>query len=117
MMRVLAACEFSGVVRDAFRDRGHDAWSADLLPGEGRYRKFHYEGDLVDTMRWEKEFDLIIAFPPCTHLASSGARWFKDKQKDGSQQAAINFARWLIDYPFCNEALHNAGFSEREENI
>ena len=94
-MRVLIACEFSGIVRDAFRKRGHEAVSCDYLPSERKGP--HIEGDVRDTLRWECDhFDLLIAFPPCTHLAVSGARWFKDKQRE--QADALAFARWLIDF-------------------
>lgn len=97
-MRVLAACEFSGVVRDAFAARGHRAWSVDLLPTERI--GMHHQGDVRHVLEKWIPFDLIIAFPPCTHLASSGARWFKSKQKE--QAEAIEFARWLIDYEGCD---------------
>ena len=100
-MRVLAACEFSGVVRDAFLKLGHDAYSADWLPTERGPKKRHFEGDIRDTLRWEAPFDLIIAFPPCTHLAVSGARWFKDKQRE--QFEAVEFARWLINYDYADK--------------
>lgn len=85
-MRVLVACEFSGIVRDAFIARGHDAWSCDLLPTEREGN--HIQGDvlkLIEGCGW----DLLIAFPPCTHLAVSGARWFKEKQAE--QAEAIRF--------------------------
>lgn len=84
-MRVLVACEFSGIVRDAFRARGHDAVSCDLLPTEKGGP--HIQGDARDLNL--NEYDLVIAHPPCTHLASSGARWFKDKEKE--QKEAIEF--------------------------
>ena len=85
-LRVLIACEFSGVVREAFRAKGHDAWSLDLLPAEDN-SKYHLQMDIA-ALR-SKDWDMIIAFPPCTHLCSSGARWFKDKQKE--QKDAIDF--------------------------
>ena len=75
-MRVLIACEYSGVVRDAFTARGHIAVSCDLLPSEREGA--HYHGDVRDLLV-EGRWDLMIAHPPCTHLAVSGARWFKDK--------------------------------------
>lgn len=86
-LRVLIACEFSGIVRDAFLARGHDAISCDLLPTESPGP--HYQGDVMDIIndRW----DMIIAFPPCTHLAVSGAAWFEQKRKDGRQQEGIDF--------------------------
>ena len=83
-MKVLVACEFSGVVRDAFRDRGHVAWSCDLEPGMGMH---HIQGDVLELL--SEDWDMIIAHPPCTHLAVSGARWFRDKRKE--QQQAIAF--------------------------
>ena len=95
-MRVLVACEFSGIVRQAFRNKGHDAWSADLLDSEDN-SKFHLKMDIRE-MR-SKDWDMIIAFPPCTHLAVSGARWFKDKEKE--QKESIDFFMTIAcsDYP------------------
>ena len=91
-MRVLIACEFSGIVRDAFRDRGHEAWSIDLLDCEkGVESGLHHTGDVLEQIpegfgaRW----DMMIAFPPCTHLAVSGARWFETKQVE--QRKGIYF--------------------------
>lgn len=90
-MRVLVACEFSGTVRDAFSRLGHYAVSCDLLhsekPGE------HYQGDVFEII--EREWDLMIAHPPCTHLAVSGARWFKDKQIE--QKEALDFVQRLMN--------------------
>src|SRR3990167_5338836 len=88
-MRVLIACEFSGIVRDAFRKLGHDAWSCDLLQTEREGP--HIQGDVLKVLN--HEWDLMIAHPPCTHLAVSGARWFKDKVKE--QHAAITFIEVL----------------------
>ena len=104
-MRVLIACEFSGIVRDAFRARGHDAWSCDLLPCEVS-GLFHMRGDVLDQLdgrhgRW----DLMIAFPPCTHLAVSGARWFKDKQAE--QREAMAFFQRLTTAPVERIAIEN----------
>jgi hypothetical protein len=100
-MRVLVACEFSGVVREAFGARGHDAWSCDLLrteiPGN------HYCGDVRDIL--DEGWDLMIAHPPCTHLAVSGARWFKDKLQE--QDDALIFVRLLLDAPIPQIALEN----------
>jgi len=92
-MRVLVACEYSGVVRDAFIAEGHDAMSCDLLPTESPGP--HYEGLVQDVL--EDGWDLMIAHPPCDHLAVSGARWFKEKQADGRQQDAINFFMLLAE--------------------
>ena len=101
-MRVLVACEFSGVVRRAFRARGHDAWSCDLLPAEDGATE-HFQGDVRDVLhlRW----DLMIAHPPCTHLAVSGARWFKEKQQE--QAEALDFVRLLLSAPIPRIALEN----------
>lgn len=85
-MRVLIACEFSGIVRDAFKVRGHDAWSCDILPTEKPGN--HYQGDVMDIIN--DGWDMMIAFPPCTHLAVSGARWFPEKRLDGRQQEGID---------------------------
>jgi len=86
-VRVLVACEYSGVVRDAFIARGHDAMSCDFLPTEQPGP--HHQGDVRDALgdRW----DLMVAHPPCDHLAVSGARWFPEKRADGRQQAAVEF--------------------------
>lgn len=104
-MNVLVACEFSGRVREAFRKAGHDAWSCDLLPALDN-EPWHIQDDVLHVLKYGKcplgfSFDLMIAFPPCTHLAVSGARYFKEKQKDGRQQAAIDFveALWRADIP------------------
>jgi site-specific DNA-cytosine methylase len=101
-VRVLVACEFSGVVRRAFRDRGHDAWSCDLLPAEDGDRH-HFQGDVLGVLTFG--WDLMIAHPPCTHLAVSGARWFKDKQRE--QEEALAFVRELLDAPIPRIALEN----------
>jgi len=101
-MRVLVACEFSGIVRDAFAVRGHDAWSCDLLPSERPGQ--HIQGDAIEAMR-SREWDLMIAHPPCTHLSVSGARWFKHKQRE--QAAALAFVVLLLDAPIKKIALEN----------
>jgi len=84
-MRILIACEFSGIVRDAFIARGHDAISCDLLPTERPGP--HIQGDVLDIL--DDGWDMMIAHPPCTHLCVSGARWWKDKKEE--QFAAIKF--------------------------
>lgn len=99
-MRVLVACEFSGIVRDAFEARGHDAWSCDLLPSERPGK--HMQGDALRLMGG---FDLMIAHPPCTHLAVSGSRWFKDKQAE--QAEALEFVRRLMAAPIAKIAIEN----------
>jgi site-specific DNA-cytosine methylase len=87
-MRVLVACEFSGTVRDAFRKLGHDAWSCDLLPTDAD-STYHYQGDVIPLL--EQNWDLMIAHPPCTHLAVSGSKYFAQKIADGRQQQGIDF--------------------------
>lgn len=84
-MRVLIGCEFSGIVREAFKARGHDAWSCDLLPTEQPGQ--HIQDDVLKHLY--DGWDMAIFHPPCTHLAVSGARWFKDRKKE--QTEAIEF--------------------------
>lgn len=103
-MRVLVACELSGRVRDAFNRRGHDAMSCDLLPTQSREPGEHWEGD-VRGLLVSDWWDLMIAFPPCTYLAVSGARWWKDRQ--GEQQEALRFVRQLMDAPIPRIAIEN----------
>ena len=86
-MKVLVACEFSGIVREAFKAKGHDAWSCDLLPTEIPGQ--HIQGDVLQILN--DGWDLMLAFPPCTHLCVSGAAWFEQKRKDGRQQEGIDF--------------------------
>lgn len=101
-MRVLVACEFSGRVRDAFRARGHDAWSCDILASDV-CNNYHIQGDVRDVLM--EQWDLMIAHPPCTHLAVSGARWFKNKQVE--QQQALEFVKTLIDADIERIAIEN----------
>lgn len=103
-MRVLVACEYSGRVRDAFRARGHDAWSCDLLPCEAD-PAFHIQGDVLPLLA--QGWDLMIAHPPCTHLAVSGARHFAAKRADGRQQEALDFVGRLLNAPIERIALEN----------
>lgn len=92
--RILVACEFSGIVRDAFAALGHDAWSCDLLPTERPGQ--HVQGDIrAQPLGWLESFDLIIAHPPCTYLAVSGARWWP-RLKNGEQAAALDFVDWFL---------------------
>ena len=100
-MKVLVACEYSGTVRDAFIAAGHEALSCDLLPTD--IPGPHYQGDVRDVIH--EGWDLMIAHPPCTHLAVSGARWFKDKQAE--QAEALDFVRLLLDAPIDRIALEN----------
>lgn len=102
-MRVLVACEFSGRVRDAFAARGHDAWSADLEPSETAGNHIH--GDVRGVL--DGGWDLMVAHPPCTDLAVSGARHFPAKRADGRQQRALEFVQALLDAPIERIALEN----------
>ena len=111
-MNVLVACEESQRVCTAFREKGHNAFSCDILPCSGGHPEWHIQGDVLEVLNpYElpfggeviefrtmdgtdyviKKWDLIIAFPPCTHLAVSGARYFEQKRKDGRQQQGIDF--------------------------
>jgi site-specific DNA-cytosine methylase len=100
-MKVLIACEYSGTVRDAFIAKGHDAMSCDLLPTDKPGP--HYQGDVFDIIN--DGWDLMIAHPPCTHLAVSGARWFKEKAKE--QEEALDFVRLLLNADIGKIALEN----------
>jgi len=101
-MRVLIACEYSGIVRDAFTRAGHYAASCDLLPSESTLGD-HYQCNVLDIL--DHDWDLMIAHPPCTHLAVSGARWFKDKQQQ--QLEALEFVKQLLAAPIPRIALEN----------
>ena len=103
MLKVLVACEYSGRVRDAFTKLGHFAMSCDLLPSDAP--GLHYQGDVFDIV--DQGWDLMIAHPPCTHLAVSGARHFKAKKESGVQQEALEFVRRLLAAPIPKIALEN----------
>lgn len=116
-MRVLVACEFSGIVRDAFRRHGHDAWSCDIIQGTNN-KHHHIRTDVIGLLQGNRHpeafdfddgrplcWDLMIAFPPCTHLAVSGARWFDTKQKE--QRKAIWFFKALADAGIPKIAIEN----------
>ena len=100
-MRILIACEFSGIVREAFNKNGHQAMSCDLIPCE--IGGDHYCGDVKRIIN--DGWDLMIAHPPCTHLAVSGARWFKDKIEE--QKKALEFVKFLMDAPIKKIAIEN----------
>jgi hypothetical protein len=103
-VRVLVACEFSGVVRDAFRAKGHVAWSCDILPSDDP--EYHIQGDVLDHLDRHK-WDLIIAHPPCTYLSNSGVcHLYKDKRKENG----VNVKRWadMVDGARFFEAMLNA---------
>jgi len=102
-MKVLVACEYSGVVRDAFIRGGHEAMSCDLLPTDAPGP--HYQGDVRDLLDYP--FDLMIAHPPCTHLSVSGARHFAEKRMDGRQQAAVSFFMMLAKSDIPMIAIEN----------
>jgi site-specific DNA-cytosine methylase len=89
-MKILVACEFSGIVREAFKAKGHDAWSCDLLPTEIPGQ--HIQGDVLEILN--DGWDLMIAHPPCTHLACSGAAWFKNKRRQ--QDEAVRFFAMIM---------------------
>jgi hypothetical protein len=99
--RVLIACEFSGIVREAFRARGYDAWSCDLLPSE--IDGPHIMGDVREVLAWG--WSLMVAHPPCTYLAVSGARWFASRQQE--QADALAFVQALMDAPIPHIAIEN----------
>jgi site-specific DNA-cytosine methylase len=103
-VRVLIACEYSGRVREAFRRRGHDAWSCDFLESEDG-SPHHIQGDVLNLLG--DKWDLMIAHPPCTDLAVSGARHFAEKIADGRQQRALDFVQVLIDAPIPKIAIEN----------
>lgn len=103
-MRVLVACEYSGRVREAFRKLGHDAWSCDLLPAEDG-SEHHIQGDVIPVL--DDGWDLLIAHPPCTHLAVSGARHFARKRETGEQQEAIDFFMRFANAPIERVAIEN----------
>ena len=100
-MRVLVACEFSGIVRDAFIAAGHDAVSCDLLDSERKGP--HIRGNVIDIL--DDGWDLMVAHPPCTYLAVSGARWFKDRPQE--QIKALEFVRVLMDAPIPKICIEN----------
>ena len=103
-MRVLVACEYSGRVRDAFIDRGHDATSCDLLPTGAPGP--HYEGDVFDII--DEGWDLLVAFPPCTYLCSSGLHWNKRRpERAAKTEEALVFVQALLAAPVPRIALEN----------
>ena len=101
-MKILIACEFSGIVRDAFRKKGHDAYSCDIIPCDVD-NTYHIQDDVLKII--DKEWDMMVAHPPCTHLAVSGARWFKYKQEE--QKKAIDFFIKLSNTNIPKVAIEN----------
>lgn len=106
-MKILVACEESQAVTIAFRNKGHEAYSCDILPCSGGHPEWHIKKNISYVLSGAKDWDLIIAFPPCTDLAVSGARWFPEKIKSGQQFTAIEFflqftsqnCKWAIENP------------------
>jgi len=104
-MRVLIACEESQEVCKRFREKGHEAYSCDIQECSGGHPEWHICGDVLEQL--DKGWDMMIAFPPCTHLAVSGARWFKEKQKDGRQQQGVDFFMSLVNCSIPRKAIEN----------
>lgn len=104
-MRVLCACEESQAVCLEFREKGHEAFSCDILPCSGGHPEWHIEDDVLAHL--DDGWDLMIAFPPCTHICVSGARHFEQKRKDGRQQSGIDFFMEMINAPIEKIAVEN----------
>jgi len=104
-MKVLIACEESQAVCIEFRKLGHEAYSCDILDCSGGHPEWHIKGDVLEQL--DKGWDMMIAFPPCDHLAVSGARWFEEKRKDGRQQQAIDFFMQMVNAPIQKIAIEN----------
>jgi len=105
MLKVLLACEESQAVTQEFRKLGHDAYSCDILPTSGSNPEWHIQDDVTKIL--DNSWDLIIAFPPCTHLASSGAAWFEAKRADGRQQQGIDFFNLFTNLETPRVAIEN----------
>ena len=104
-LKILLACEESQAVTKELRALGHEAYSCDILPESGGHPEWHIQKDVVEVLK--EHWDMIIAFPPCTHLASSGAAWFEAKRADGRQQAAIDFFMLFANHPCEKIAIEN----------
>lgn len=104
-MKILLACEESQAVCSEFRALGHDAFSCDILDCSGPNPEWHLKGDVLEIIH--EKWDMMIAFPPCTHLAVSGAKHFKEKQQDGRQQAGIDFFMKMVNAPIPKIAIEN----------
>ena len=104
-MKILVACEESQAVTIELRKLGHEAYSADILDCSGGHPEWHIKGDVLKLL--DKGWDMMIAFPPCTHLAVSGARWFPEKIADGRQQQGIGFFMDIINAPIPKIAVEN----------
>ena len=106
-MRVLVACEESQTVTKAFRAIGHNAFSCDLLPASGGHPEWHLRADVRDVLARALPWDMLIGFPPCDHLAVSGARWFPEKVADGRQEAGIDLFLALAHADVPRVAIEN----------
>lgn len=105
-MKVLIACEFSGIVRDAFRARGHDAWSCDFLQSDNQ--TYHLMGDVLEVLRVFPQWDLMVAHPPCTYLCNSGVRWLKAQEgRQEKMQRAAEFFKVLLEAPIEKICVEN----------
>jgi hypothetical protein len=104
-MRVLVACEESQAVTIEFRKLGHEAYSCDIEPCSGGHPEWHLQQDVIPLL--EQKWDMIIAFPPCTHLSSSGAAWFEQKRKDGRQQQGADFFMRFVNVNCEKVAIEN----------
>jgi hypothetical protein len=104
-MKILLACEESQVVCEEFRKLGHEAYSCDILPTSGKHPEWHLQQDVLPLL--ELDWDMIIAFPPCTHLAVSGSKYFAEKIADGRQQSGIDFFMQFTDLPCKKVAIEN----------
>ena len=102
-VNILVACERSGIVRDAFISRGHNAVSCDIVPSETDGP--HIQDDVLNHL--DDGWDMMLAFPPCTHLSVSGARWFPQKRADGRQQRAVEFFLALVKAPIKKKVIEN----------
>jgi hypothetical protein len=104
-MRILVACEESQAVTIQMRNLGHEAYSCDIQECSGGHPEWHIKGDVIEQLT--KGWDMMIAFPPCTHLAVSGAAWFEEKRKDGRQQQGIDFFMQMVNAPINKIAIEN----------
>lgn len=104
-MEALIACEESQAVTTYLRRYGVDAFSCDIMPTSGKHPEWHITGDVTPLLK--KPINLLIAFPPCTHLAVSGARWFKEKRESGEQQRAIDFFMLFVNANAKHKAIEN----------
>jgi len=103
---ILIACEESQAVTKVYREAGFEAWSCDIKPCTGGHPEWHIQGDALKEA-YSGKYSMMIAFPPCTHLAVSGAAWFEEKRKDGRQQDGIDFFMTLANAPIEKIAIEN----------